>query len=150
MQWGLEHCQFGPNRAIDVDEIQYGRRHRCLTLVYQIESNCVHLLGVGEERTLASALPGRSGRAGLARPEFTGLRASRVSGLPCVRLPGTGLPARKLCRLPRRDSFALARAALGISLPTITRTTKAGTATDFAPSPHFSPPLLFWSSFQGW
>lgn len=54
VQWGLEHRQLGPIRAIGVDEIQYGKGHRYLTLVYQIESGCVRLLWVGQERTLAS------------------------------------------------------------------------------------------------
>ncbi len=54
VRWGLEHRQLGPIRAIGVDEIQYGRGHRYLTLVYQIESECVRLLWVGRERTSAS------------------------------------------------------------------------------------------------
>jgi transposase len=54
VQWGLEHRSLGPIRAIGVDEIQYGKGHRYLTLVYQIESGCVRLLWVGQERTLAS------------------------------------------------------------------------------------------------
>ena len=54
VQWGLEHRQLGPIRAIGVDEIQYGKGHRYLTLVYQIESGCVRLLWIGQERTLAS------------------------------------------------------------------------------------------------
>ena len=54
VQWGLEHRQLGPIRAIGVDEIQYGKGHRYLTLVYQIEAGCVRLLWVGQERTLAS------------------------------------------------------------------------------------------------
>ena len=54
VQWGLEHRDLGPIRAIGVDEIQYGKGHRYLTLVYQIESGCVRLLWVGQERTLAS------------------------------------------------------------------------------------------------
>ena len=39
-QWGLEHRQLGVIRAIGVDEIQYGRGHQYLTLVYQIEAGC--------------------------------------------------------------------------------------------------------------
>ena len=54
VQWGLAHRQLGPIRAIGVDEIQYGKGHRYLTLVYQIEAGCVRLLWVGQERTLAS------------------------------------------------------------------------------------------------
>lgn len=51
VQWGLEHRQLGPIRAISVDEIAYGRGHNYLTLVYQIEAGCVRLLWVGKERT---------------------------------------------------------------------------------------------------
>jgi transposase len=54
VQWGLEHRQLGTIRAIGVDEIQYGRGHAYLTLVYQIEAGCVRLLWVGKDRTIES------------------------------------------------------------------------------------------------
>jgi transposase len=54
VQWGLEHRQLGPISAIGVDEIAYGRGHNYLTLVYQIEAQCVRLLWVGKERTTQS------------------------------------------------------------------------------------------------
>ncbi|MBW8073330.1 MAG: ISL3 family transposase [Ferrovum sp.] len=54
VQWGLAHRELGTIRAIGVDEIQYGKGHRYLTLVYQIEAGCVRLLWVGKERTLES------------------------------------------------------------------------------------------------
>ena len=54
VQWGLTHRQLGPICAIGVDEIQYGRGHQYLTLVYQIEAGCVRLLWVGKERTTES------------------------------------------------------------------------------------------------
>jgi transposase len=54
VQWGLEHRALGTIRAIGVDEIQYGKGHQYLTLVYQIEAGTVRLLWVGKERTLAS------------------------------------------------------------------------------------------------
>jgi transposase len=54
VQWGLEHRELGGLRAIGVDEIQYGRGHQYLTLVYQIEAGCTRLLWVGKERTKAS------------------------------------------------------------------------------------------------
>ena len=54
VQWGLEHRQLGSVRAIGVDEIQWGRGHDYLTLVYQIEADCVRLLWVGKERTKQS------------------------------------------------------------------------------------------------
>lgn len=54
VQWGLEHRELGTIRAIGVDEIQYGKGHQYLTLVYQIEAGCVRLLWVGKERTQES------------------------------------------------------------------------------------------------
>jgi len=54
VQWGLAHRELGTIRAIGVDEIQYGKGHQYLTLVYQIESGCVRLLWVGKERTQES------------------------------------------------------------------------------------------------
>lgn len=50
--WGLEHRSLGPIRAIGVDEIQYAKGHRYLTLVYQIEEDCTRLLWIGKERTI--------------------------------------------------------------------------------------------------
>ena len=54
VHWGLEHRQLGTVRAIGVDEIQYGKGHQYLTLVYQIEAGAVRLLWLGKERTLES------------------------------------------------------------------------------------------------
>ena len=54
VQWGLEHRQLGPIVAIGVDEIQYAKGHKYLTLVYQIEQQCTRLLWIGRERTVAS------------------------------------------------------------------------------------------------
>ncbi len=51
VQWGLQHRSIEAIRAIGVDEIQYGRGHQYLTLVYQIEVGCQRLLWVGKERT---------------------------------------------------------------------------------------------------
>jgi transposase len=52
--WGLEHRSLGPIRAIGVDEIQYAKGHKYLTLVYQIEQDCTRLLWIGKDRTVAS------------------------------------------------------------------------------------------------
>jgi transposase len=52
--WGLAHRQFGPIRAIGVDEIQYAKGHKYLTLVYQIEQGCIRLLWIGKDRTVES------------------------------------------------------------------------------------------------
>ena len=54
VQWGLQQRSLDSIRAIGVDEIQYGRGHQYLTLVYQIEAGCQRLLWVGKERTTES------------------------------------------------------------------------------------------------
>jgi len=54
VQWGIEHRQLGSIAAIGVDEIQYAKGHKYLTLVYQIEQHCTRLLWIGRERTVAS------------------------------------------------------------------------------------------------
>src|SRR5262249_44373461 len=54
VEWGLAHRNLGPIVAIGVDEIQYGKGHKYLTLVYQIEQECTRLLWVGKERTVES------------------------------------------------------------------------------------------------
>ncbi len=54
VQWGLEHRTLAPIRAIGVDEIQYAKGHKYLTLVYQIDQGMTRLLWVGKERTIAS------------------------------------------------------------------------------------------------
>jgi transposase len=52
--WGLEHRTLGPIASIGVDEIAYAKRHKYLTLVYQIEDGCTRLLWIGKDRTVAS------------------------------------------------------------------------------------------------
>ena len=52
--WGLEHRTLESIRAIGVDEIQYAKGHKYLTLVYQIDQGLTRLLWVGKERTIAS------------------------------------------------------------------------------------------------
>ena len=52
--WGLAHRTLGPIRAIGVDEIQYAKGHKYLTLVYQIEQGCIRLLWIGKDRTVES------------------------------------------------------------------------------------------------
>jgi len=42
----------GAIRAIGVDEIQRGKGHKYLTLVYQIDLGCTRLLWIGKERTV--------------------------------------------------------------------------------------------------
>ena len=52
--WGLEHRSLGQIDAIGVDEIQYAKGHKYLTLVYQIDLGLTRLLWVGKERTVES------------------------------------------------------------------------------------------------
>ena len=51
VNWGLDHRDLSDITAIGVDEIQWHRGHKYLTLVYQINSNCVRLLWIGKDRT---------------------------------------------------------------------------------------------------
>src|SRR3989440_3812169 len=52
--FGLEHRLLGQIDAIGVDEIQYAKGHKYLTLVYQIDLGVTRLLWVGRERTIES------------------------------------------------------------------------------------------------
>jgi transposase len=52
VSWGLEHRTLAHIRAIGVDEIQYAKGHKYLTLVYQIDADFSRLLWVGKERTV--------------------------------------------------------------------------------------------------
>lgn len=52
VECGLEHRELAPIRAIGVDEIQYAKGHKYLTLVYQIDAGMTRLLWVGKERTI--------------------------------------------------------------------------------------------------
>ena len=54
VSWGLGQRSLESVRAIGVDEIQYGRGHQYLTLVYEIEAGYQRLLWVGKERTRES------------------------------------------------------------------------------------------------
>ena len=54
VEWGKEHREMGTVRAIGVDEIQYAKGHKYLTLVYQIDQGITRLLWVGKERTAES------------------------------------------------------------------------------------------------
>jgi transposase len=52
--FGLAHRVLGQVDAIGVDEIQYAKGHKYLTLVYQIDLGVTRLLWVGRERTIES------------------------------------------------------------------------------------------------
>lgn len=47
--WGLEHRSIENVTAIGVDEIQYKKGHKYLTLVYQIDKHCRRLLWIGKD-----------------------------------------------------------------------------------------------------
>lgn len=51
VSWGLVHRVISGVKALGVDEIQWLRGHKYLTLVYQIDSGCRRLLWVGKDRT---------------------------------------------------------------------------------------------------
>src|SRR6202050_3601683 len=52
--FGLGHRVLGQIDAIGVDEIQFAKGHKYLTLVYQIDLDITRLLWVGRERTIES------------------------------------------------------------------------------------------------
>ena len=52
--WGLVHREISGVEAIGVDEIQWRRGHRYLTLVYQIDEGMRRLLWIAQERTESS------------------------------------------------------------------------------------------------
>ena len=54
VNWGLEQRTLESIYAIGVDEIQYAKGHKYLTLVYQIDQEFIRLLWVGKERTIES------------------------------------------------------------------------------------------------
>jgi transposase len=56
VEWGLAHRPLDGIEAIGVDEVQWRKGHRYLTLVYQIDGNCRRLLHIAPERTVRSLL----------------------------------------------------------------------------------------------
>jgi transposase len=56
VEWGLAHRNLDGIEAIGVDEVQWRKGHRYLTLVYQIDGNCRRLLHIAPERTVRSVL----------------------------------------------------------------------------------------------
>ena len=51
VSWGLAHRDWEGIESIGVDEIQWQKGHRYLTLVYQIDERAKRLLWIGKERT---------------------------------------------------------------------------------------------------
>ena len=56
VEWGREHRDLSGIEAIGIDEIQWQRGHKYLTLVYQIDANCRRLLWVGKKRRVKTLL----------------------------------------------------------------------------------------------
>lgn len=56
VSWGLSHRNLEGVESIGVDEIQYQRGHKYLTLVYQTDEHCRRLLWAGKERTKKTLL----------------------------------------------------------------------------------------------
>ena len=54
VEWGVVHRDLHGVQAVGIDEIQYQRGHRYLTLVYQIDGQIRRLLWVGQNRTKES------------------------------------------------------------------------------------------------
>jgi transposase len=64
--WGIANRSLEGVTAVGIDEIQWRKGHKYLTLVYQIQEGCKRLLWVGAERT-AQALHGFFDLLGAAR-----------------------------------------------------------------------------------
>ncbi len=56
VEFGLKNRVLTGIEAIGVDEIQYGKGHQYLTVVYQLDQGCKRLLYVGKERTTKTLL----------------------------------------------------------------------------------------------
>jgi transposase len=54
VEWGLAHRCLDHIRAIGVDELAWKKRHRYLTMVYQLDQGCRRLLWIGKDRTIAT------------------------------------------------------------------------------------------------
>jgi transposase len=54
--WGLAHRSLEGITAIGVDEVQWQKGHKYLTLVYQIDQGCKRLLWIGKDRTAKAFL----------------------------------------------------------------------------------------------
>lgn len=56
VSWGRAHQDLTGIKAVGIDEIQWQRGHRYLTLVYQIDADCRRLLWVGKKRKVKTLL----------------------------------------------------------------------------------------------
>jgi len=56
VEYGLKHRSLDGVTAIGVDEVQFQKGHRYLTVVYQIDQGCRRLLWIGKDRTTKTLL----------------------------------------------------------------------------------------------
>jgi transposase len=56
VEWGRAHMDLSGIQSLGIDELAWGRGHRYLTVVYQIDAHCKRLLWVGERRTVKTLL----------------------------------------------------------------------------------------------
>jgi transposase len=56
VEWGRDHMNLDGIRSVGIDEIQWSRGHKYLTLVYQIDEGCKRLLWIGRERRVRTLL----------------------------------------------------------------------------------------------
>lgn len=54
--WGREHMDLEGIKAIGIDEVQWQRGHKYLTLAYQIDAHCKRLLWIGKERKVKTLM----------------------------------------------------------------------------------------------
>ena len=54
--WGRAHVDLSGIQSLGIDEIAWGRGHRYLTLVYQIDADCKRLLWIGQQRRIKTLL----------------------------------------------------------------------------------------------
>ena len=51
VDYGLKHRDLSKISALGIDEVQYSKGHKYLTLVYQIDEGCRRLIWIGKDRT---------------------------------------------------------------------------------------------------
>ena len=56
VDWGLKHRDLQGITAIGIDEMQWGRGHNYVTVVYQINEGCKRLLWIGQHRKIKTLL----------------------------------------------------------------------------------------------
>ena len=56
VSWGLAHRDLEGVESLGVDEVQWQKGHKYLTLVYQIDSGAKRLLWIGQDRTIKTLL----------------------------------------------------------------------------------------------